>query len=252
MKKQAYVGTYAYKTDVGRVRSNNEDQAIVLLNQDGEVLLIACDGMGGANKGDLASRTAVNVISEAFKNKKKSLVKVADQWWFTKVAKEANAKIFDMADKNPIYKGMGTTLVAALISDSRLLIANIGDSRAYSDDGKRLRQLTEDQTYVQYLVTTGKITPEQALSHPDRHVLMNALGIYPSVSLAIKFFPYQGEKLLLCTDGLYNQIPPSTIHTIISTNERSDQKVMSLIAEANSAGGSDNEGVAYWESLKND
>jgi len=208
--------------------------------------------MGGANKGDLASKTAVSFLSEAFRNKKKSMIKQQDSWWMTKTVKEANAKIYAMAEQNPVYKGMGTTLVAVLISGARILVANIGDSRGYIDDGKTLTQLTEDQTYVQYLVTTGKITPEAALSHPDRHVLMNALGIYPSVSLSVKFFPYHGESLLLCTDGLYNQIPPSSIHAIISTNERADQKVVSLISEADSSGGNDNEGVAYWETLKND
>jgi protein phosphatase len=251
MRKE-YSGTYAYKTDIGKVRTNNEDQALVLVNSDSEVFLVVCDGMGGANKGDLASKMAIETLGEFFKNKKRALVKTMDQLWITKAAKEANKKIFDMADQNPIYKGMGTTMVAVLISGQRLMVANIGDSRAYKDNGESLEQITEDQTYVQYLVTTGKITAEQALSHPDRHVLMNALGIYPSVSLAIKFLPYQGEKLLLCTDGLYNQIPLNTLHTIISTDERADQKVNSLIFEANNAGGSDNEGVAYWESLSND
>lgn len=248
----SYSGTYAYKTDIGKVRTNNEDQALVILNADGEVLLIVCDGMGGANKGDLASKTAVASLSEAFHLKKKNLFKSQDQWWITKAIKEANSKIYSLAEQDPVYKGMGTTIVAVLISGTRILVANIGDSRGYMDDGKTLTQLTEDQTYVQYLVTTGKITPEAALSHPDRHVLMNALGIYPSVSLCIKFFPYHGESLLLCTDGLYNQVNPSSIHAIITTNERADQKVMGLISEANSLGGSDNEGVAYWETLKND
>ena len=250
MKKEQFFGTYAYQTDVGRTRTNNEDQAMVLLNEDGEVLLIVCDGMGGANKGDLASKTAINCITKAFRKKKKSFFRKQDEWWASKVIKETNAKIFEMADANPLYKGMGTTLVMALLSNNRLMVANIGDSRAYLDDGTSLKQITIDQTYVQYLVSTGKITSEEALSHPDRHVLMNALGIYPSVSLTFSFFEYHGESILLCSYGLYNQIPASKIHGIISTNERADQKVVSLIAEANASGGSDNEGIAYWETIK--
>ncbi len=250
MKNQQHFGTYAYRTDIGRVRTNNEDQALVLLNERGEVMLLVCDGMGGANKGDLASKVAIEGIAKAFREKKKSLFRRQDSWWASKVIKEINAKIFEMSERNPLYKGMGTTLVMVLLSGAYLMVVNLGDSRAYLDDGKALRQITEDQTYVRYLVSTGQITEEEALSHPDRHILMNALGIYPSVSLSFSFIEYHGESILLCTDGLYNQIPPETIHTIISTNERADQKVMSLITTANAAGGSDNEGVAYWETLK--
>lgn len=250
MKKVEFSGTYAYRTDMGKVRTNNEDQAFVTLNENGEVLLIVCDGMGGANKGDLASKTALESITASFLEKKKSHFKYGDSFWASKAIKEANNKIFSLAEQTPVYKGMGTTLVMALLSGNRLMIVNLGDSRAYLDDGKELKQVTKDQTYVQYLVSAGKITEEEALSHPDRHVLMNALGIYPSVSLTFSFHEYKGESILLCTDGLYNQIPPESIHNIISTNERVDQKVMSLIAEANSAGGSDNEGIAYWETIK--
>ncbi len=250
MSKELYTGTYAYRTDIGKVRSNNEDQAIVLLNEDGEVLLLACDGMGGANKGDLASKVALEGISKAFRNKRKARFKRQDSWWASKVIKEINAKIYNMAENNPVYKGMGTTLVMAIISDNHLMVVNLGDSRAYLDDGESIRQISEDQTYVRYLVSTGKIKASEAASHPERHVLMNALGIFPSVSLAFSFYPYRGESILLCTDGLYNQLSNEDIHAIISTNERADQKVTSLIMAANAAGGSDNEGVAYWEILK--
>ena len=248
-KETYYNGTYAYRTDVGKVRTNNEDQAFVTLNEDGEVLLLVCDGMGGANKGDLASKIAKETISEAFQKKKKSRVKYQDAWWVGKIIKETNAKIFSMGENDPTCKGMGTTLTMVILSGERLLVVNLGDSRAYLDNGEELKQITKDQTYVQYLVTTGKISEEEALSHPDRHVLMNALGIYPSVSISYEFMPYNGESILLCTDGLYNQLPPETIHTIINTNERADQKVTSLIAEANSSGGNDNEGVSYWETI---
>jgi len=247
-----YHGTYAYKTDVGRVRSHNEDQAMVVLNSSGEVFLIVCDGMGGANKGDVASKLAIDSLSESFRKKHRSPLAQFDKWWFTRSCKEANALIYDQADKNPAYKGMGTTMVAALISGDRLMIANIGDSRAYLINKDKIKQLTEDQTYVHFLVETGKITSEQALTHPERHVLMNALGIYPSVSLTINVYPYQGESLLLCSDGLYNQVPEKDILSLVSTDERADQKVTSLICVANANGGSDNEGLAYWESIGHD
>jgi PPM family protein phosphatase len=247
-----YHGTYAYKTDVGRVRTHNEDQAMVVLNASGEVFLIVCDGMGGANKGDVASKLAIDSLSESFRKKHRSSLAQLDKWWFTRSCKEANSLIYDQADKNPAYKGMGTTMVAALISGDRLMVANIGDSRAYELTKDKITQLTEDQTYVHFLVETGKITSEQALTHPERHVLMNALGIYPSVSLTITVYPYHGESLLLCSDGLYNQVAEKDILALASTDERADQKVMSLICVANSNGGSDNEGIAYWESIGHD
>jgi len=241
-------GTYAYKTDIGKVRQHNEDQAMAVVNAAGEIFLIVCDGMGGANKGDVASKMAIDSLTEAFRHKKKFLISGFDKMWFTHVCKEANATIYNMADKNPVYKGMGTTMVAALISGNRLTIANIGDSRAYLITENSIKQMTEDQTYVHFLVQTGKITPEQALTHPERHVLMNALGIYPSVSLTINQYEYHGEKVLLCSDGLYNQVPEKEIQAIVNTDERADQKVVSLICVANGNGGSDNEGVSYWES----
>jgi PPM family protein phosphatase len=244
-----YRGTYAYKTDIGKTRSHNEDQAMVVVNASDEIFLIVCDGMGGANKGDVASKMAIDSLCESFRHKKKSPFAFVDHLWLTKATKEANRSIFDLADKNPSYKGMGTTMVAALISGERLLIANIGDSRAYLLKSGSIKQLTVDQTYVHFLVETGKITPEQALTHPERHVLMNALGIYPSVSLTLTDYPYQGESLLLCSDGLYNQVAEKELLAIASTDERVDQKVLSMICEANANGGSDNEGVAYWESL---
>lgn len=247
-----YHGTYAYKTDIGKARSNNEDQAMVLMNSSGEAFLLVADGMGGAHKGDIASKIAIDSLSKAFRKKKKSPIPYFDKVWITKACKTANSLIYNQADKNPSYKGMGTTLVAALISGNRLLVANIGDSRAYMISKHSIKQLTEDQTYVHFLVTTGKITPEEALTHPERHVLMNALGIYPSVSLTITTYQYSGESLLLCSDGLYNQVPPSQLLAICTTDERSDQKVTSLICEANNNGGDDNEGVAYWESIGHD
>lgn len=250
--KKDFSGSFAFRTDIGRVRQSNEDQALVLMGASGEVFLLVCDGMGGANKGDIASKTAIDSLSASFQKKKRNLIAWLDRVWITQAAKEANKAIFDKAEANPAYKGMGTTMVACLLSGSRMLVANIGDSRAYWLTDGKLVQLTEDQTYVQYLLNTGKITPEQALSHPERHVLMNALGINPSVSLALTSKPYNGESLLLCSDGLYNSIPLPAIEAIISTDERADQKVMGLINEANSNGGSDNEGVAYWEASSHD
>lgn len=248
-----YQGTYSYKTDMGKVRQNNEDQALVLLSGDGDVLLIVCDGMGGAQKGEVASKIAVDTFAEAFLHKKKHHFAYGDKHWLKKTAREANRRIFEYADAHPQSVGMGTTLCAALISDERLLLANVGDSRAYALDANGvLKQLTVDQTYVNFLVETGKIAKDEASSHPDRHVLMNALGIYPSLSLDISEEFYAGESVMLCSDGLYNLVDFEQIANLLGTDERCDQKVSSLIAEANASGGNDNIGVALWESVEHD
>ena len=192
-------------------------------------------------------------IMEEFRHKKKDLLLGSEKRWLTKIAKKANAEIFDRAEHDPACRGMGTTLVAALISDHRLISVCIGDSRCYMlKEKNHIEQLTEDQTYVHYLVSTGKITEEEAMSHPDRHVIMNALGIYPALSLSIQEYEYNGESVLCCSDGLYNQVPVDEIANILSTDERCDQKVSSLIAVANHNGGSDNIAVALWETISHD
>lgn len=244
-----YEGSFAFKTHVGKVRENNEDQSLVLTNAEGDVLLVVADGMGGANKGDLASLMAITTIREEFEKKRHSNNKTRNKIWLTRSIKKANRAINDKAQEGDSYQGMGTTLTCCLLVNETLYLANLGDSRAYLDDGKELKQISEDQTYARYLVKTGQISEEEAKSHPERHVLMNALGIYPSVALQIESLPYKGEKILCCTDGLYNQVSNDAIHAILSADERVDQKVNSLVGTANASGGTDNVGVAYWECL---
>ncbi len=252
MKRIQYNGTYAFRTDVGNVRTNNEDRATVLTNANGEVLLLVCDGMGGANKGDVASQLAIDNISKRFLERKPRGGRLAIRHWIISTVRHVNTLIYDRAEEDPLAKGMGTTMVLALLDREDLYLANLGDSRCYLDNGKEMRQISDDQTYVNYLVKCGQITPEEARSHPERHVLMNALGIFPSLSMTVARLPYAGERILCCTDGLYNQVGDSAIHAILCTDERADQKVTSLIAEANAHGGSDNIGVAYWEVLDRD
>lgn len=253
-----YHGTYAYKTDIGRVRKTNEDRAIILMNSDNEVFLAVSDGMGGSEKGDVASKLTIDLLNASFKKKKKHRYLFSDKRWITRTCKSINKKIYSMAEKvkktekNSEKIGMGCTLVAVLISGERMMIANIGDSRAYMLKDGEIKQLTTDQTYVEYLLKTGKITEEGAKTHPDRHVLTNALGVYNSLSLSITDMSYHGESILLCSDGLYNNLDSKEIANILLTDERTDQKVVSLISIANHAGGSDNIGIALWECIAND
>ena len=241
-------GQFYHDTNIGRVRLNNEDRAIATINSSGDVLLLVCDGMGGQNKGDYASSLALNTVFEEFKNSKSASLFFLRKK-IEKAIKKANTLIFNESESNPNYEGMGTTLIAALISKNKLVVFNVGDSRCYmlNKMGELIR-LSEDQTVVEYLYNTGKISKTDTSSHPSRHVLMNALGIYPSLSLDIKTYDYYGESVLVCSDGLYNNVSEAELLGIISTKDNVDEKVNLLINQANLNGGSDNIGIAYWES----
>ena len=245
-KKYLY-GRYASKTDIGKVRMNNEDRVCALTNSRGNILLIVCDGMGGANKGDLASSIAIEVVSQEFQERDKFSSKFFAKRWVANVIRKANAEIFRQASHNQKYQGMGTTMTLVLIISDYMVVAQAGDSRAYSYRNRSLTQITEDQTYVQYLYRIGEITKEEIETHPKRHVLMNALGIYPSLDLEINVHPYLGDSILVCSDGLYNNVPFKDLLSIMKGTDTPDQKVNELVSLANANGGSDNIAVVIWE-----
>ena len=240
-------GRFAFQTDIGKVRINNEDQALATINARGNILLLVCDGMGGQNKGDYASSLAVNIISEAFRKKRKFYNRYSAIRWSMKTVKKANKKINNKAIENPMYEGMGTTLTMALVVKDFMVLCQVGDSRCYSRHLRNFKQISEDQTYVAYLYRTGQIKKEEMQTHPKRHVLMNALGYYPSLELDLKVLPYHKETLLLCSDGLYNNLSDNDIASIVKGNDTVEQKVNELISLANANGGSDNIAVVLWE-----
>lgn len=253
MRNKTYLsGHFSYKTDVGKTRLTNEDRVIAMSNSKGNILLVVCDGMGGAKKGDFAATIAINTIQEAFKTRKATFLNHGfAAYWLANTIRKANSKIYNEASKNEaMYKGMGTTLTAVLIVKDYYVVAQVGDSRCYtiSPKNNQFIQITEDQTYVAYLYRTKAITEEEMATHPKRHVLMNALGIYPSLELDIKTNPYLNEPFLLCSDGLYNNVSKQDIELIIRGEDSVEQKITELIALANANGGSDNIGIVLWES----
>lgn len=245
--KPYIVGQFSYRTDIGKVRINNEDQATAMMNANGDVLLLVCDGMGGSKKGDYASDLAKRTIVDSFCQKKKFKHIISSKNWLKKTVRKANDAIYTQACSNEEYEGMGTTLTVALIIKGHLIVGQIGDSRCYSLKNNQFIQLTEDQTYAGYLLHTGQITEEEALVHPKRHILTNALGVYASCSMDVKVYPYFNQSLLLCSDGLYNNAPIELIENIVKGKDKTEQKVNELIALANSNGGSDNIAVVLWE-----
>ena len=248
MANKTYVyGNFACKTDIGKVRMTNEDRAGAYTNAKGNILLIVCDGMGGQKKGEYAAQIALDVISESFLRKQKFLNSLSARNWLYSVVREANRKIYEEANKNTQYNNMGTTLSLALIYKNTFFTVQVGDSRVYELRNHQLEQLTDDQTYVNYLYKTGKIKKEEMATHPKRHVLINALGMFPSVEFDFSSHPYMNSTLLVCSDGLYNNVSNQEILSVLRGKDATNQKANELIAIANANGGSDNIAVAIWE-----
>ena len=142
---------------------------------------------------------------------------------------------------------MGTTIILGYIYKNKLVMCNVGDSRLYSYSKDELEQLSEDQTYVQFLYKTGKIKKEDMKIHPKRNVLMNALGTYPSLSIATRIFNQLPKNLMICSDGLYNMIEDDEMIEILNKDVTVKEKVQLLIEKANSNGGIDNIAVGLLE-----
>lgn len=240
-------GTFIARTNKGLVRTNNEDVASVVVNARNDVLLIVADGMGGYNRGDYAAKVAVDTVVKLFKDTSFFLTASSVTHFLRRAVIKANKIIYTESQKDEASKDMGTTIVAAIIHRNKLTVLNIGDSRAYRFINEKLEQLSEDHSYIAYLLRTEQITPEEAKTDPRRHAVINALGNIPSCNMDIKKYPYNGEKILLCSDGLYNALEPIDIETILKLNDNTEQKANMLISLANHRGGEDNVAVALWE-----
>ena len=232
------------KTDVGKVRSINQDAFYINTLPDGAALAVVCDGMGGASAGDIASKTAVDIISQYVVN---SYSPSMDSEDITKLIGNAivsaNIEIYDLSLKDEGLKGMGTTAVVTVVRDGVAVICNIGDSRAYLIN-EQLSQITRDHSVVQTLVESGRLSPEQARVHPEKNVITRALGVEENV-LSDNYVVElnKDSKLLLCTDGMSNYVSEQKIFNIVKSNDI-DKIADLLIDEANIGGGKDNITVA--------
>lgn len=229
------------KTDIGKVRSNNQDAYATGEFAENIAWAVVCDGMGGALAGNVASETSVKVISEKIKsgfhqgmndNSIKNLLISAIE--------AANATVYSMSQKNSEYYGMGTTVVLAFIKDDTLYIAHVGDSRIYLISESNINQLTKDHSFVQMMIEKGEISLEEAKDHPKKNVITRALGIEPEVRI-----DYSQEELnekdtvLLCSDGLTNYIEESWIKEVCNTMDKFKLSEV-LVDIANQNGGGDN------------
>jgi|Deesub1362A_J573_1020465.scaffolds.fasta_scaffold01363_5 protein phosphatase len=233
---------FAGLSHVGRVRKENQD-AVLLLPRDTEPWLLAvADGMGGMAGGAEASRLALEVLTREVSR----ALGEGDAWGaaLRRAVEEANRAVWRRAQAEPALRGMGTTVVAALVGGRRMVVANVGDSRAYSLRGGELRQITEDHSLVQEEVAQGLITPEQARTHAMKNVLTRAVGAGEEVE--VDLFSREvaaGEVLLLCSDGLHGVVPDAAVREILLGTPRLEEAARRLVEAANQMGGPDNVSV---------
>ena len=232
--------------DTGRIRISNDDCVLSIVNGQGDILLVVCDGMGGYKRGDFASKLIVDTLKEAFENHGYFFTKYSAIRWINRTIKNANRLIFEYAQEKE-FRDMGSTLSLVLIYKNLIITAYAGDSRIYFYNKNKILKISEDQTYVEELYKKGEITREEMEIHPNRHTLTNAIGIFPFPNLVFEVFKNNKQSILLCSDGLYNNLTDDEMFSILSTNELIEDKAKTLIACANANGGSDNIAVVLWE-----
>ena len=228
-------------TDVGRRRQSNQDSYIVDKLSDGTVVAVVCDGMGGHAGGNVASSIAVKRITDEIKkNYRENMSSASIKNMIESAVVHANLDIVDEAEQNNGLEGMGTTVVAAVISPVACVIANVGDSRCYHICDNNISCVTKDHSLVQEMVDAGLISPEEAANHPRKNIITRALGISEDVRIDFFDVDYKNNDiLLLCTDGLTNHVSDSAIVQLIEQVE-TDVCADALIALANLNGGTDN------------
>ena len=228
----------AARTDVGRRRDNNEDVALA-----DDRLAVVADGMGGHQGGEVASALAADVVQAAFTGASLDELRAG--------VRAANRAVWDRARANDELEGMGTTLcTVGLTDDGNLSVVNVGDSRAYLLRDASLSQLTEDHSVTAELVRRGELTEEAARAHPHRGVLTRVLGVSPDVDPDSIVEPaFNGDRVLLCTDGLFNEVGDDEIRSLRSASQDvdADATADALVELALSNGGRDNVSVVVAE-----
>ncbi|MEO5696957.1 MAG: Stp1/IreP family PP2C-type Ser/Thr phosphatase [Burkholderiaceae bacterium] len=229
-------------TDTGRARSNNEDA----VEHDGATgLVVLADGMGGYNAGEVASSMATSFIRSELGRWLAAASEAATDAEVRRAmdicVDNANRAIFNAANSNPQYAGMGTTLVLGVFRASSLLMGHVGDSRGYRLRASRLTQITHDQSLLQEQIDAGLISPEQAVFSTNKNLVTRAVGVEDTVLLETHLHDVlPGDTFLLCSDGLSDMLDDETIAQLLTGSETLSAAAGALIEAANDAGGKDN------------
>ena len=236
-----------YLTDSGKVRSHNEDNLIIVKNKNNEYLMAVADGMGGHKAGEIASSIAINHLSSEYSLIDSMGSKEDAIAWFRNIVCEINDLIFKYTNENPESKGMGTTLVMCLLTDSYLLFGNIGDSSGFVKKDGKLFKVTKDHTLVNLLISSGELNEEDAKFHPKKNVLMKALGAVNPAEIDIFDVEKNIDGILLSSDGLTNMLSIEQIENVLKLDISLEDKAKKLITKSNNRGGPDNISVALLE-----
>jgi len=234
-----------YLTDAGKVRDHNEDSVIIVKNDEDSYLMAIADGMGGHSAGEVASSIAIGYLGKYFKETFRNMSKVDAVNWIRDAVDEINTLIFQHEKTHPESKGMGTTLVMAILTKDYLLFGNVGDSSGFVMKDGNLHKVTYDHTLVNLLVSAGELTKEEASVHPKKNVLMKALGAATEIDVDIFDCDMEVSEILLSSDGLTGMLEREQIEKVLLSEGSIEDKVIKLINKANNRGGTDNISVAY-------
>ncbi len=219
---------------IGMRRTNNEDA--IYINEQKNLYLVA-DGMGGCNAGEVASSTAISAFVKAMENAENG--EILDK--MMSAVAQCNKEVYQKSRENIEFLDMGTTLVAVTVENEKMFIVHVGDSRVYLFRENNLQQITTDHSYVMELVKIGSITREEAEVHPKRNIITRAIGIREEVEADTVIEDVkQGDKILLCTDGLSNMVSKGEMTKILIEQCSTEEKVKKLVVLANEKGGLDN------------
>jgi protein phosphatase len=235
-------------TDVGRVRDHNEDAFHVSV--DGRLLIVA-DGMGGHQAGEVASAIAVETLVRFFDVARQQAIAEGGHEitpMLLEAFAEADRQVREAAVADPSRCDMGTTLILAYVEDDRLQTCHVGDVRCYVRSADGLRQITRDHSVVGALVRAGELAPEDAQNHPRRNEILQAVGLGRNLLPDINCVPLaQGDRILLCSDGLWDALSAEKICTILDADQSMEAHATELVDQANAAGGHDNITVVLYE-----
>lgn len=227
-------------TDTGQYRDKNEDAGGVFYNRTEQQLLVLCDGMGGHLAGEVASQFVTKELQQRFEEENLIEADQAEAWLKTTL-KAINRELYDKSVENPEYQGMGTTCVCALVFDNYVVVANIGDSRAYLVNSREIEQITNDHSFVNHLVMIGQITAEEAYTHPQRNIITKVMGtdrlVTPDIFVKkTKFYDY----LMLNSDGLTDFVRNHKIQEALLQDNELETQGQYLIELALTEGTNDN------------
>lgn len=230
---------YSFLSDIGKVRKVNEDSVGIFKNHH-IVLGMVADGIGGNHGGDVASAMVIQHLGYLFEESDCKNLEEAYRWLQEQVQYE-NDLLIEKGKRYTDLEGMGTTLVCCLLNNKKCVIANIGDSRGYLFRNHKLKQLSYDHSLVNELIKEGAITKEEAITHPQKNVIIKALGINHEAQMDMSSLKIQtGDIFLLCSDGLSKQVSEFKIQSILKKDELLKDKCRQLIDQARINGGDDN------------